>query len=276
MKKIYIILFIICSAANLTTAQTITTDSIESVILNRRVATTVILPAGYDTTRVYPVLYLLHWWGGNNESFLETNLPTELKNRQIIVVTPDAGTCWYVNSFSDPAAQYESFMTKELFTYIDKKYKTDPSWQGIGGFSMGGYGALLVGLKHPGRFTFIADMCGAINAPFYDIPLTPESPLNFIMSSVREAFGDENSYQSRGTDVFEIVSNMKKGSNQFVYMAMATKDEFDFIVPQHQKLKKELDKKKIKYHYIEIEGGHFDGIVFSTCLPEMLDQFTKK
>lgn len=258
-----------------TYSQTVKIDSIKSSILKRKVATTIILPSNYDTTKIYPVLYFLHWWGGDNNSFLSTSLITEMKNRNFIIVTPNADTCWYVNSFSNPTNKYEDFFSKELFTYIDKNYKTDYKRQAIGGFSMGGYGALQIGLKHPERFKYIASVCGAINAPFYDIPLTPESPLNFIINSVRLSFGDEKSYKSGETDVFSIIKKVKSAKDLTIYFAVAKQDEFDFIVPQHKTLIKEIENKKIKYQYLEFDGGHFDGRVLDACIPSLLDRLSE-
>jgi len=253
-------------------SQTVKIDSVQSSILKRTVATTIILPSPYDSTRVYPVLYFLHWWGGDNNSFLTTSLINELKSRPVIVVTPNADTSWYVNSFTDPANRYEDFLTKELFHHIDKTYRIDPKRQAIGGFSMGGYGALQIGLKHPVRFKYIASVCGAINAPFYDTVLKPESPLNFIINSVRYSFGDEKSYQANETNIFFTLEKAKPYNNLFVYLAVAKQDEFDFIEPQYKRLIKEIESKKIKYQYVEYEGGHFDGKVLSSCLPSLLDK----
>lgn len=256
-------------------SQTVKIDTIQSVILKRSVAATIILPSGYDTTRVYPVFYFLHWWGGNNNSFMSTSLLTELKNRNLIVVTPNADSCWYVNSFSDPANKYEDFLSKELFTYIDKTYKIDMKRQSIGGFSMGGYGAMHIGIKHPDRFNFIASVCGAINAPFYDIPLTPESPLNFIINSVRHSFGNEQSYKAGKTDVFSAIKKVQPNVDLLLYLVVAKQDEFDFIVPQHKALIREIENKKIKFQYLEYDGGHFDGRVLNACLPLLLDKLSE-
>ncbi len=158
--------------------QSVKIDSIDSAILKRKVPTTVILPPNYDATKAYPVLYLLHRWAGNNNSFVKSMLLANLKDKQLIVVTPSADTSWYVNSSSNPNGKYEDFMTQELFAYVDKNYKNNPERQGIGGYSMGAFGALQIGLKHPERFKFIADVSGPINAPFQEVVLTPKSPLN--------------------------------------------------------------------------------------------------
>lgn len=250
--------------------QLVSTDSIYSTILNRKVATTIILPVNYDPAKSYPVFYLLHRWSGNNESFLKSNLLSELKDKPLIVVTPNADTSWYVNSFSNPASRYEDFMTRELMPYMDKKYKTDTSRQAIGGFSMGGFGALQLGLKHPERFKFIADISGPINPPFSDVPLTPNSPLHIIKNSVRVSFGDVNSSVSTGSNVFRLVKSVPASVPLFIYMAVGRQDQFDFIVPQHQLFIDALKKQGINYQYTEYEGGHFDGKVLAACLPSLL------
>ncbi len=255
-------------------SQSVSTDSVYSTILKRKVATTIILPAHYDATKSYPVFYLLHRWAGNNESFLKSNLIAELKDKPLIVVTPSADTSWYVNSFSNPASRYEDFMMQELVPYMDKKYRTDTSRQAIGGFSMGGFGALQLGLKHPERFKFIADVSGPINAPFYDVPLTPKSPLPLIMNSVRASFGDANSPVAVGSNVFQLVKAIPASAPLFIYMAVGKQDQFDFIIPQHQLFIDALKKQKINYQYTEYEGGHFDGKVLNACLPALLTKLT--
>lgn len=256
-------------------SQSVKIDSVNSAILKRKVPTTIILPAHYDPTKSYPVFYLLHWWSGNNQSFLKSNLVTELNDRQLIVVTPSADTSWYVNSVSNPDNRYEDFITQELVKYIDKKYKTDTTRQAIGGFSMGGFGALQIGLKHRERFKFIGDISGAINAPFQDVPLTPKSPLNFILNSVRTSFGDANSTVATGSNVFELVKSMPVSSLVFIYIALGKQDEFDFIIPQHKLLIDTLKKRGINYQYTEYDGGHFDGKVLNACLPSLLTKLTE-
>ena len=166
-------------------------------------------------------------------------------------------------------------MTHELFNYIDKKYKTDAQRQAIGGFSMGGYGALLIGLKHPQRFKFIADISGPINAPCYNIPLTSSSPLNYVINTLRLSFGDEKTVISDNTNIFSLIKHITPSENIFIYMAVGKQDEFDFIIPQHKIFIQQLDKQKIKYQYLEFDGDHFDGKVFAASLPSLLNKLTE-
>ncbi len=59
-------------------------------------------------------------------------------------------------------------------------------------------------------------------------------------------------------------------------MAVGKQDEFDFIVPQHKILIEELNNQKIKYQYLEFDGGHFDGKVFAACLPSLLNKLNER
>jgi len=245
MKKHFTVLLLVffCSGSY---SQTIITDTLVSATMQKKVAVTVILPAKYDSTKTYPVYYFLHWWGGNNESYTDSMFMNVFGKRNFIIVTPDADTLWYVNSATIPQNKYEDFMTEELFKYIDTTYHPAPGKQAIGGYSMGGYGALLIGLKHSERFAFIADISGAINPPFPEVPLTAGAPINFIINSVRVAFGNQSPKKGVETDIFGFLKKTSKHPKLYIFMAAGDEDEFDFIVPQHRILKNLLDEMAIK------------------------------
>ena len=84
----------------------------------------------------------------------------------MIVVMPDQKTNWfgsyYVNS--SVTGNWDDFTSKELVNYIDKKYRTlaKPENRGIAGHSMGGYGAITLGMKHPDVFSVVYGLNPAI------------------------------------------------------------------------------------------------------------------
>jgi S-formylglutathione hydrolase FrmB len=240
-------------------AQTVAVDSLHSPILGRTVPVTVILPKNYDPEKRYGVFYFIHFFGGNNNSYVDMNLLSSLDDKPFIVVTPSADTCWYVNSFNEPRNRYEDFLTQELFPYIDGKYKTYPDRQAIGGTSMGGYGGLMLGLKYPERFAFIADMSGAINPPFAG-ELIPE-PLQFLQKSLDWAFGGPDTETARNGDVFALARDFKGARKPYVFMAIGDHDEFTFFIKNHHELVKILEAKGFPYEYHEIYAGHFSGEV---------------
>lgn len=82
----------------------------------------------------------------------------------VIFILPNSGykgESWYTNFFKDKKHQYEEFFSKDLTNLLKKEYPN--SKRGIGGFSMGGYGALKIGLKNLDSYDVIASFSGAIS-----------------------------------------------------------------------------------------------------------------
>ncbi len=142
------------------------------------------LPPSYETStnKRYPVLYLLHgitdtdqtWvkaWKKENDGYatiqdvLDKGI-AERKFGEMIVVISDQNTNWfgsfYVNS--SVTGNWDDFTSKELVKYIDEKYRTiaKPENRGIAGHSMGGYGAIVLSMKHPDIFSAAYAMNPAI------------------------------------------------------------------------------------------------------------------
>lgn len=144
----------------------------------------VYLPPSYDTApnKRYPVVYLLHGITDTDEEWVtpwtKSGDPWQtvqgVMNRgiaekrfgEMIVVMPDELTKWggsfYTNS--TVTGNWEDFTVKDLVSYIDRKYRTlaRPSSRGIGGHSMGGYGAIKLGMKHPDIYSVVYGMNPAV------------------------------------------------------------------------------------------------------------------
>ncbi|MDZ7776092.1 MAG: alpha/beta hydrolase-fold protein [Bacteroidales bacterium] len=98
----------------------------------------------------------------------------------MIVVMPDAGNSWYVDS--DPAiswGHYESAIVEDLTAHVRDKYRTADQKMFIAGLSMGGYGALHLAFKYPQHFRAAATLSGAF---------MPELPDSFNI--LEKTFGD--------------------------------------------------------------------------------------
>lgn len=133
---------------------------------------TAILPASYNSskTKRYPVVYLLHGHTGNYTSWITyAQLPTQLATQyNCIIILPDGGNSWYVNwtgQTDGKPHKWEDMLVKDLLPVVDKKFRTinNKTARAIGGLSMGGYGALAVGLKNQNLFGFVFSSAGAIN-----------------------------------------------------------------------------------------------------------------
>lgn len=135
------------------------------------------LPLSYehDRSRRYPVIYWLHGFTGIGLSSINRSLWTpslpELMDRVIaegapeaILVMPDGSTRYggsqYLNS---PATgRYEDYVVKELVPFIDRTYRTKASrdHRGTNGKSSGGYGAVVLAMRHPDVFGAVASHSG--------------------------------------------------------------------------------------------------------------------
>ncbi len=150
-------------------------DSISSAILGRAVEYCVALPPGYDTgDSRYPLLYYLHGLFEHDRSWSEHSgqqtwegLMSQGKIGKFIVVMPEGGKSFYVNSY-DGRERYEDFFIQELVPAIDHKYRTiaKRETRGISGVSMGGYGALHLGMLHPDVFDSASAHSAALIAKF--------------------------------------------------------------------------------------------------------------
>ena len=132
--------------------------SLPSKILGHPVGYCVLLPPSYETekTRRYPVLYLLHGLGDNEQMLIRSggfNLVEDLWDRhelgEFLIVTPAADASFYVNS-RDGHHRYEDFFMQEFLPLFEERYRTqaERASRGIAGISMGGYGALHLAFRH--------------------------------------------------------------------------------------------------------------------------------
>jgi S-formylglutathione hydrolase len=143
----------------------------------------VYLPPGYaaDASRRYPVVYLLHgftddvdhWWGvvrhfvsvpQSIDKALESGATKEL-----IVVMPNAYTRYEGSMYSNSATtgNWENYVVTDLVSEIDRRYRTlaDVRSRGLAGHSMGGYGAIRIGMRHPDVFSSVYVMSACCMLP---------------------------------------------------------------------------------------------------------------
>ena len=154
-------------------------DSVRSAVLGSELRFTVYLPDGYkDSATRYPVVYLLHGAGGDENEWVRKGGAVETLDglikrglmRPTIAVMPTAGPdSWWTDGAH---AKAETAIMTELLPFVEGKYRalTERNSRAIAGLSMGGYGALNLSLRYPARFC----AAGIISPAIYD-PLPPET-----------------------------------------------------------------------------------------------------
>jgi len=144
-------------------------DTVEtySPTMKKTIKAVVIRPDNYVSAQALPVVYLLHGYSGNYSDWIikAKGFEKAVDLYQIIIVCPDGNNSWYWDSPVDPSYKYETYVSNELVSRIDSKYKTikDRKGRGITGLSMGGHGALYLALKHQDVFGAAGSMSGGVD-----------------------------------------------------------------------------------------------------------------
>ncbi len=172
-------------------------------------------PPGYDAAaaKPYPVLYLLHGWSGEAESwsrdqqanFILDNLLTEGKVKPMVVVMPlGYGDMSFVengfNVWRDRAAVelntqlYMSMLMGEIMPLVETAYNISRDREGraITGLSMGGLESLDTGLHYPEKFAWVGGFSSAVHNLDYEHQLAALDPKTANLKLLWIACGTED------------------------------------------------------------------------------------
>lgn len=252
----------------------VTMDSLFSPSLGMTKQYTVLMPKEMRDSVRYPVLYLLHGHdGGSGDWIKRTDVELYVDTLALIVVMPDGENSWYVNAATDSTRRFENYITFDLRREMNAKYPIDTLRQAIAGLSMGGHGALLLGMKHPDLYRFVGSFSGAFMYPrqFND---TSQSVRQGLRTTIERAFGKSYSAHSLNNDVFEVYKRQPADSLPYFYLATGIQDGFKAFIGLHRELTDSLRGRNIRYEYHETVGGHdwkYWGREVRKMLPRMME-----
>lgn len=214
MRRSILFAFLLLLTMNTVSAQddprgTTETASFESATLGRAYDYYVYLPAGYESSdALYPVVYLLHGRGDDYFAWLNgvgvlDSLIAAGDISPVIAIMPDMPSSdrasYYIDSEYTgegfPAEPVETAFFADLIPHVDETYRTVPTREGrvIGGYSMGGYGALRYALAYPEQFVAAIVLSPAVYSPQ---PPVDSSTRLFGAFGVNEVLFDEARYTS--------------------------------------------------------------------------------
>ena len=256
------------------------TVEFDSPSVARKMKYNIVLPEKYDeSTDRYPVLYLLHGYSSNYRDWVRMGVPAYARNYKLIVVMPDAGNSWYVNwSKSDEGQKnnWEDAIIKDLIGHVDGTYRTitDRSGRAINGLSMGGYGGLMLGLRHPDMFCSIGSQSGALTfAKRYGERMKEAKPAapssRKISNEPNKAIGIENfnsqverspkgqmfatAEDAAAYDPFQIVLKIPADKMPHICIDCGTEDN---LLGASQAFMKLMMEHKIPFTYSQSAGAH--------------------
>ena len=239
-----------------------------SPTLNMKRRLTIYTPAGYETgNKKYPVLYLLHGMGGDEEAWIALgrtaqildNLIAQGKAKPMIVVMPNGNVDHEAApgesslGMIKPTMQLPKTMEgsmeesfPDIVNFVDRNYRTVKAKSGraIAGLSMGGFHSLHISKQYPDMFNYVGLFSAAI------------MPNEKVKSPIYENMEAKLKIQfSKQPALYWIAI----GNTDFLYKANA----------DYRKL---LDEKGYKYTYFESEEGHIwkNWRIYLTAFSQMI------
>jgi len=246
--------------ANASIHGTIVQDSLVSPALSGITRQFMIyLPPSYTTqagqTKRYPALYLLHgspgsdkdWFTGGRAAESADTLIATGKTAELLLVLPDGNgrpgaTSEWGNSF-DKHQLIENYVANDLVKYVDSHYRTiaDAAHRGIGGLSMGGFGAANIGVHHPDIFSVVISLGGYYRA---------EGAI----------WGNNSAYIQQNSPIALLPQDQPAHKLHF-YLGTAPQDQPYYNYTQQ--FIQELKKLKMPYQ-LDVQQGHHSWVVWQT------------
>lgn len=251
-----------CQAQTVGTVARVEAVKFESKLLGKPLPYNVVLPPHYDAPQSralrYPVLYLLHGLGGSSADWVSprARLAAHATAYRLIIVTPEGGDGWYTDSATVPSDKYETYILEELIPDVERRFRALPARdaRAVAGLSMGGYGALKFGVKHPHLFALAASLSGAFDVPAWDA--NDPSLLAFVKPSVARTYGAMDSPTRAANDLFKLFNQLppeRFATLPFIYFDCGTED---FLINSNRALSELLLKRKIPHEYRQLPGAH--------------------
>lgn len=243
----------------------------QSFILKRSVAVNVILPAdrmlpgegnrwsGYENEpdRRYKTLYLLHGLYGNCMDWVTNSRINEYASaHNLAVVMPSAENSFYVNL---PLSNhdFDGYMGEELVEITRRMFPLSRKREDtfIAGLSMGGFGALRLGLKYADTFSHIAAFSSALHIFEY----APGEPGYDMLCQEDECMGNwtEAALKDKNPAVAlaRLQEKMKAGQSEYprIYMSCGTEDS---LLDSNRRFRDRLTQAGVDLTYREEPGDH--------------------
>ena len=196
-------------------------------------------------------LYLLHGMTDDQSVWCrQTSIERYVSDKNLAVIMPTTGLHWYTD---EPMSQkWWTYISQELPILMEDFFpqiSTLPEHTFAAGLSMGGYGALKLGLRRGGRFSHVASLSGAVNmARDHEDPRNPVSTAFF-----RTLFGTNKEATGSFNDLMTAAEELKEELRPKVYMWCGTED---FLYRQNATMRDHLSALGYDLTYEESPGDH--------------------
>lgn len=203
-----------------------------------------------DKSRRYQVLWLLHGAFGSSGDWMRySQIELFAEENGLIAACPSGENGAYVNAVR--GAAWEDIVTIKLWGLVHTMLPSsvDPKDNFIAGLSMGGYGALRLGLRHPERYSRIGSFSGGVDIAGRYAAGTFSAP------GSEDVFGPRESVPGSDLDLFTVLQQRaaQGGGLPPIYLSCGTKDA---LMEDNRRLRAALEKAGYDVTWQEEDYGH--------------------
>jgi len=205
----------------------------------------VILPKP-EHIRHSAVLYLLHGLLDGHETWLQrTRLLDYAERYKLVVVMPNAQRSFYTDQASGYA--WRTWIESELPQIIEQWLAVgDKVPRHIAGLSMGGYGAMKLGLSQPSRFISVASFSGVLDLA----GIAPYAELNGVLNDLELSFGELAAIPQSKDDLLTLLD---QPTLPYLYVSCGLQDS---LLMGNRTFHEALKQRHKKFDYLEMPGDH--------------------
>jgi putative tributyrin esterase len=229
----------------------------KSEIIGKQTTLQVLLP---DTGKgPFATFYLLHGLSDDASSWMRrTRIEDHVRGLPLIVVMPDGYRGFYTNNAEGPA--YAQHIGEEVPAFVERTFHAKPvrTARAIGGLSMGGYGALRLGLGYADRFCSVNSHSGAVGwgSMDGDAGYWAEGKRrgwsDTFVEEIQRVFGE--SPKDTEHDLLFLARRAKRArSLPKLLLDCGTED---FLIEDNRRFHRDLTAAKIPHIYREFPGAH--------------------
>jgi putative tributyrin esterase len=222
-----------------------------SAALNRDMPYRAIIPASIAANQKLPVLYLLHGAGGGFRDWSNYSDVAGYAERGLILVMPEGNNSYYTNSADRPHDRYEDYIVHDLIADVEQRLPAAPgrTHRAIVGVSMGGFGAIVLALKHPDLFIFAGGLSSALDVP--SRPFSIKRVGQYRQHS--SIFGSWGSQSRRASDPFVLVRSADPAQAPFLFLTCGDQEG---LLPANRRFVAMLHAMDFRYEFHAVSGGH--------------------
>lgn len=237
-----------------------------SASLNRDMPYRAILPKEIPSGQKLPVLYLLHGGGGNYRDWSNYSDIAGYATRGWVLVMPEGDSSYYMNAVGRSQDRYEDYIVKDLVTDVESRFPaaSGREHRAIAGVSMGGFGAVVLAMRHPDLYSFAAGI-----SPALDVPSRPFTFQRWDQWwRYRAIFGPTNGAVRKGENPFSVATSVDPAKTPYLFL---TCGDHEGLLAPNQRFAKLLSRRGFHFEFHKTMGGFHDWRQWNQRVPSLME-----